>query len=133
MPNMCVRNGVRVALGGYPCPTYPEYVHFPRGIARFSTWFAASHIAIVAWSYQSSPERSAMSPVVRAIDVGYGNTKYLSLVTSNDIQCGIFPSLAPQASSGPDLAAGLMQRRNTVVVEVDGVKYEVGKIGRAHV
>lgn len=71
-----------------------------------------------------------MSPVVRAIDVGYGNTKYLSLVTSNDIQCGIFPSLAPQASSGPDLAAGLMQRRNTVVVEVDGVKYEVGKDAR---
>ncbi len=71
-----------------------------------------------------------MSQVVRAIDVGYGNTKYSSLVTGGDIQCGIFPSLAPQASSGPDLAAGLMQRRNTVIVDVNGVKYEVGKDAR---
>lgn len=71
-----------------------------------------------------------MSPVVRAIDVGYGNTKYTSLVTSSEIQCGAFPSLAPQASNGPDLASGLMQRRNTVVVEVDGVKFEVGKDSR---
>ncbi len=71
-----------------------------------------------------------MSPVVRAIDVGYGNTKYSSLITGGDIQCGMFPSLAPQASSGPDLASGLMQRRNTVVVEVDGVNYEVGKDAR---
>lgn len=67
------------------------------------------------------------TPVVRAIDVGYGNTKFVSLLTNGDIQCGLFPSLAPQASNGPDLAAGLMQRRNTVVVDVDGVKYEVGK------
>ncbi len=71
-----------------------------------------------------------MSPVVRAIDVGYGNTKFTTLVTGSDIQCGLFPSLAPQASTGPDLAAGLMQRRNTVVVEVEGVKYEVGKDAR---
>lgn len=70
------------------------------------------------------------SPVVRAIDVGYGNTKYSSLIGSNDIQCGVFPSLAPQASGGPDLASGLMQKRNTVVVDVAGVKYEVGKDSR---
>jgi hypothetical protein len=50
-----------------------------------------------------------------------------TLVTGSDIQCGLFPSLAPQASTGPDLAAGLMQRRNTVV-EVEGVKYEVGRM-----
>lgn len=78
----------------------------------------------------ASPEKSHVPPIVRAVDVGYGNTKFTSLVTSGDIQCGIFPSLAPQASGGPDLAAGLMQRRNTVVVEVDGVKYEVGKDAR---
>lgn len=70
------------------------------------------------------------TPCVRAIDVGYGNTKFTSLITSGDIQCGIFPSLAPQANNGPDLAVGLMQKRNTVVVEVDGVKYEVGKDAR---
>ena len=69
-------------------------------------------------------------PVVRAIDVGYGNTKYSSLIGAGDIQCGVFPSLAPQASAGPDLASGLMQKRNTVVVDVEGVKYEVGKDAR---
>ena len=69
-------------------------------------------------------------PVVRAIDVGYGNTKYSSLIGAGDIQCGVFPSLAPQASTGPDLASGLMQKRNTVVVDVQGVKYEVGKDAR---
>ena len=68
-----------------------------------------------------------MAPVVRAIDVGYGNTKYTTLITDGKIECGVFPSLAPQASGGPDLAAGLMQRRNTVVVAVEGVHYEVGK------
>ncbi len=68
--------------------------------------------------------------VVRAIDVGYGNTKYSSLIASSEIQCGVFPSLAPQASSGPDLSSGLMQKRNTVVVDVGGVKYEVGKDAR---
>ena len=70
------------------------------------------------------------NPVVRAIDVGYGNTKYSSLVSASDIQCGVFPSLAPQASTGPDLASGLMQKRNTVVVDVEGVKYEVGEDAR---
>lgn len=67
------------------------------------------------------------NPIVKAIDVGYGNTKYTTLVANGDIQCGIFPSIAPHAANGPDLSAGLMQRRNTVVVEVNGIKYEVGK------
>jgi plasmid segregation protein ParM len=67
-----------------------------------------------------------MDPIVRAIDVGYGNTKYTTLVTPDNISCGIFPSLAPQAAGGPDLALGLMQGRNTVVVDVNGVNYEVG-------
>ena len=71
-----------------------------------------------------------MSQIARAIDVGYGNTKFVTLLQQESIQCGMFPSIAPQASSGPDLSGGLMQRRNTVVVEVDGVKYEVGKDAR---
>ena len=71
-----------------------------------------------------------MSQVARAIDVGYGNTKFVTLLQQESIQCGMFPSIAPQASTGPDLCGGLMQRRNTVIVEVDGVKYEVGKDAR---
>ncbi len=67
------------------------------------------------------------SQVVKAVDVGYGNTKYTVLVADGNIQCGVFPSIAPQASNGSDLSSGLMQRRNTIVVDVNGVRYEVGK------
>lgn len=65
--------------------------------------------------------------VVRALDVGYGNTKFTMLVSGGEIQCDIFPSIAVTGSAGPDLSAGLMQRRNTILVDVNGVKYEVGK------
>lgn len=66
--------------------------------------------------------------VVRAIDVGYGNTKYVARHdVGQEVMCSLFPSVAPHASLGPDLTAGVFQRRNTVVVEVNGVKYEVGK------
>lgn len=69
-------------------------------------------------------------PVVKAIDVGFGNIKYTALDIDGDIQCGVFPSLAPAAAGGADLSSGLMQKRNTVVVEVNGVRYEVGKDAR---
>lgn len=69
-----------------------------------------------------------MSPIVRAIDVGYGNTKFVVFhQTGKDVQCSLFPSVAPQAGSGPDLTGGVFQKRNTVAVDVSGVRYEVGK------
>lgn len=68
------------------------------------------------------------SPIVRAIDVGFGNTKFVALRQGHDdIHCGVFPSIAPQASMMADMGAELFQRRNTIVVEVNGVHYEVGK------
>ena len=67
------------------------------------------------------------NPIVRVIDVGCGNTKYSFRIGPKDIQGGVFSSLAPQTSGGPDLASGLMQKRNTVVVDVAGVKFKVGK------
>lgn len=66
--------------------------------------------------------------IVRSIDVGYGNTKYVMFRTQGqDAQCALFPSIAPQAGNGGDLTGGVFQRRNTVVVDVAGVRYEVGK------
>lgn len=66
--------------------------------------------------------------IVRAVDVGYGNTKFVQFHTpGQEVACGLFPSLAPQAGTGPDLTGGVFQRRNTVLVEVNGVRYEVGK------
>ena len=67
------------------------------------------------------------SQVVKAIDVGFGNTKYTTYVADGNIQCGVFPSIAPQSSAGVDLSSGLLQRRNTILVDVNGVRYEVGK------
>jgi plasmid segregation protein ParM len=63
---------------------------------------------------------------VRAIDVGYGNTKFVVGTAQGDVQCDHFPSLVPLAATN-DLGAGLLQRRSTFVVDVNGVRYEVGK------
>lgn len=69
--------------------------------------------------------------IVRAIDVGYGNTKFVAFhKPGSAIQCSIFPSITPQASGGEDLNGGIFQRRNTVKIEIDGVTYEVGKDAR---
>jgi len=66
--------------------------------------------------------------IVRAIDVGYGNTKFTAFRQGpKEIHCGLFPSIAPQASSIPDLGGELFQKRNTALIEVNGVQYEVGK------
>lgn len=54
-------------------------------------------------------------PIVRAIDVGYGNTKFVQFhAQGGEIACSLFPSIAPQASSGADLTGGVFQRRNTI-------------------
>lgn len=69
--------------------------------------------------------------IVRAIDVGYGNTKYTMFHTPGDeVACATFPSIAPQASAGPDLSGGVFQKRNTHVIAVGNVRYEVGKDAR---
>lgn len=69
--------------------------------------------------------------IVRAIDVGYGNTKFVAYHKHGDnIQCSIFPSITPHASGGDDLNGGIFQRRNTVKIAINGVLYEVGKDSR---
>lgn len=63
----------------------------------------------------------------RAIDIGYGHTK-LSLsdgYQTGEIDCLMFPSVAPRATANA-LSAGFMEARNTVVIDVSGTKYEVG-------
>jgi len=68
-----------------------------------------------------------MEPIVRAIDIGYGNVKF---VTGHD---GItsepsvdkFPSKAVIAND-VDIGGGLLSRRKTVQVEISGKIYEVG-------
>jgi plasmid segregation protein ParM len=66
-----------------------------------------------------------MSIVVRAVDVGFGNTKYVTASAQGQVDCAHFASLAyfgqdeiPVESMGG--------RRRTVQVPVDGLLYEVG-------
>jgi plasmid segregation protein ParM len=65
--------------------------------------------------------------VIRSIDLGYGNVKYT--VQHRDafstVECEIFPSRSPVAG-GKGLTAGIVQTRDTVVVNVHGTEYEVG-------
>lgn len=63
------------------------------------------------------------SPIVRAIDIGYGNTKF---VIDDHRTCRIMPSLAPRADVHRDRTT-LMRDRRTTVVTVDGKSYEVGE------
>lgn len=66
-----------------------------------------------------------MSDIVRAIDVGFGNTKFITSTSNGRIDCAHFPSLAFHSTRdlSHDVIGG---RRKTVAVPVDGLFYEVG-------
>lgn len=66
-----------------------------------------------------------MPAIVRAIDVGYGNTKYTYADAKGEIQCGIFPSLTQWNAKDPSKGF-IGERRNTAVVTVDHMYHEVG-------
>jgi len=64
--------------------------------------------------------------IVRAIDLGWGYTKYSHFdIETEKLGFSSFPSLAPR-SAGLDLSMSIVGKRDTVVVDVDGTKYEVG-------
>jgi len=64
--------------------------------------------------------------IVRAVDLGFGNVKYVTAhPPGGGIACGMFPPLAPIASS-VKITGGLLEQPDTIVVEVDGTCYEVG-------
>jgi len=66
-----------------------------------------------------------MESIVRAVDVGFGNTKYVTGASGADIRCSAFPSVA--YPSARDLSAvPAAERRKTVAVPIDGLFYEVG-------
>lgn len=69
---------------------------------------------------------SSASPVVRALDLGWGYTKYSFRDPLEDtLGFASFPSLAPR-HAGVDLSMSILGRRDTKVVDVDGTAYEVG-------
>jgi len=67
------------------------------------------------------------NPQVLSVDVGYGNTKYVTSYPENgEITCDLFPSIAVRPRKNV-ISAGLSDQSHTVIVEVNGQLYEVGK------
>lgn len=65
-----------------------------------------------------------MGAIVRAIDVGFGNTKYVCSASDTDVRCAHFPSLAYPSAREPAARTG--EKRKTVAIPVNGLYYEVG-------
>lgn len=66
-----------------------------------------------------------MSKIVRAIDVGFGNTKFVVAHTDQELKCASFPSLAYTSLKDPSCRPAA-ERRKTVAIPIDGCFYEVG-------
>lgn len=69
-----------------------------------------------------------MKKIIRAIDVGYGNTKFTKgNMGSDKIPVGLIPSLAPVMQDKANIDIGLGNNIDITNVTVNGVKYCVGK------
>ena len=66
-----------------------------------------------------------MDKVVRSVDVGFGNTKFVMSHAGQDIRCASFPSLAYPSAKDPGTRTGA-ERRRTVAIPIEGTFYEVG-------
>ncbi|MFH1659937.1 MAG: PRTRC system protein D [Pseudomonadota bacterium] len=66
-----------------------------------------------------------MDLVIRAVDVGFGNTKYIRSVIGGEIRCSNFPSIAYPSMRDPASLPGF-ERRKTVAIPINGLFYEVG-------
>jgi len=66
-----------------------------------------------------------MDLIVRAVDVGSGNTKFVTAASGADIRCVSFPSVAYPSSDGlPSWPSG--DRRKTMFIPIGALFYEVG-------
>lgn len=66
-----------------------------------------------------------MDMIVRAVDVGFGNTKYVMGRAGEEIRCACFPSVAYPSARDLSMVPAA-ERRKTVAVPIDGLFYEVG-------
>lgn len=66
-----------------------------------------------------------MDAIVRSIDVGFRNTKLVTVADDRGIECELFPSVAP-ATNSRNLSEALGRKRETVTVTVEGIDYAVG-------
>ena len=68
---------------------------------------------------------AAPTKVIRALDLGSGFAKFSVANEAGEIEFQSFPSLAPR-SSGVELSLSALGGRDTVLVEIEGSKFEVG-------
>lgn len=69
-----------------------------------------------------------MEKIVRAVDVGFGNTKFVTGVGGgrvSDIRCASFPSRAYPSTRDPSKSLG-SEGRKTFAIPIGGLYYEVG-------
>jgi plasmid segregation protein ParM len=78
-------------------------------------------------TYLGQLRGTSAEKVIVAVDVGFGYTKwaYKSSRAGGDVASGIFPSLAPLRVNERS-NAGMLEKRDTRVVEVNGKLFEVG-------
>lgn len=67
-----------------------------------------------------------MKKIVRSIDVGYGQTKFIKKSFDDEISCDLFPSIAPTLT-GSLLQDPLIKNTEVIKVDVGGVTRVVGK------
>ncbi len=71
------------------------------------------------------PRSLVMELIVRAVDVGSGNTKFVTAAAGTDIRCASFPSVAyPSSDDSPSWPAS--ERKKTVCIPIGPLFYEVG-------
>jgi len=64
--------------------------------------------------------------IVRAVDIGFGHVKWTDGRDGDKIRADSFPSQSPIAHE-VDFRSEILQRRDTVIVPVNNLKYEVGR------
>ena len=58
--------------------------------SAWTTWLQTPKLA----GLQPSKEGNSMEPIVRAVDLGFGNTKFITGMAGSEVRCGCIPSLA---------------------------------------
>jgi plasmid segregation protein ParM len=69
-----------------------------------------------------------MEIIVRAVDVGFGQTKFITGVgggSGGDIRCASMASLAYPSTRDP-ASLPAAERRKTIAIPINGLFYEVG-------
>jgi len=88
-----------------------------------SAWRNRVGLSILQHSFVHS--ENTMNLIVRAVDVGSGNTKFVTGTADSEIRCASFPSLAYPSSNGQPLWPG-GDGAKTMFIPVGSLFYEVG-------